>query len=106
MFASYLQRGGYIFSCNGLFVCLFVGSRITQKVVIEFNFREISGQETVDCCMILNADTLDLCTLSGEVIGLRKSPFEYVAAHVTDRETYVPVVVDAKRQKGRASRIL
>ena len=39
--------------------------------------------------------------MSGEVIGLHKlSQFEYVAAHVLDRETYVPVVVDAKRQKG------
>ena len=49
----------------------------------------------------MTADTLDVCTLTGEVVGLRRlSKFEYVAAHVTDRQTYVPVIVDAKRQKG------
>ena len=49
----------------------------------------------------LNADTLDLTTLNGNVVGLRKlSQFDYVAPRVTDRETYVPVVVDVRRQKG------
>ena len=47
------------------------------------------------------SETLDLCTLGGEVIGLHKlSQFEYVSAHVIGRETYVPVVVDVKRHKG------
>jgi len=43
-------------------------------------------------------DTLDLCTVNGDVLGLgRLSSFEYVAGRITDRETYVPVVQDIKR---------
>jgi len=49
----------------------------------------------------LNADTLDLCTFNGKVVGLSKlSQFEYIAPQLIDRETYVPVVVDIRRQKG------
>jgi len=52
-------------------------------------------------CHLNVADTLDLCTLNGEVIGLNKlSPYDYVSPRLNDRETYVAVVADAKRQQG------
>jgi len=49
----------------------------------------------------VHADTLDVCTMTGEVIGLhRLAKSEYVAPYVSNRETYVPVIVDARRQQG------
>ena len=47
-----------------------------------------------------------MCTATGEVVGLRKVPyFQYTAPYLRDGETYVPVIIDMKRQKRACLRL-